>query len=100
RREGEVVICDVPITLSQAALGGVIDVPTLDGKVEMRIPPGTQPGAIFRLRGKGQHVRLVVEVPTSLTDQQRARFDALQASLKAEQTPVRTRFRDTPRRPG
>jgi molecular chaperone DnaJ len=100
RREGDVVVCEVPISVAQAALGGVIDVPTLDGKVEMRVPPGTQPGTVFRLRGKGlgggsrgdAHVRLMVETPTSLSEQQRAMFEALQASLKDDQLPARARF--------
>jgi molecular chaperone DnaJ len=100
RREGDVVVCDVPITVAQAALGAVIDVPTLDGKVEMRVPPGTQPGTVFRLRGKGvggssrgdAHVRLTVETPTSLTDQQRALFESLQSSLKDAQLPVRAKY--------
>jgi molecular chaperone DnaJ len=106
RREGDVVICEVPISVTQAALGGIIDVPTLDGKVEMRVPAGTQPGTIFRLRGKGlgganrgdAHVRLSVETPTALTDQQRAMFEALQASLKDEQLPARAKFLETLRR--
>ncbi len=102
RREGDVVVCEVPITLAQAALGSVIEVPTLDGKVEMRVPPGTQPGTLFRLRAKGlggatrgdAHVRLTVETPTALTDQQRALLEALQSSLKDDQTPARSKFVD------
>jgi molecular chaperone DnaJ len=109
RREGEVVVCEVPITLAQAALGSVIDVPTLDGKVEMRVPPGTQPGTVFRLRQKGlggssrgdAHVRLLVETPAGLTDAQRGLLEQLQSSLKDEQVPARSRFlaqlKDPPR---
>src|SRR5262249_14551064 len=48
RHEGDVVVCEVPISVGEAALGAVVAVPTLDGKVEMRIPPGTQSGTIFR----------------------------------------------------
>jgi molecular chaperone DnaJ len=100
RREGDVVVCEVPITAVQAALGGVIDVPTLDGKVEMRVPPGTQSGTIFRLRGKGlgsgtrgdAHVRLMVETPTALSEEQRALLEKFQGTLKDEQSPARTRF--------
>jgi molecular chaperone DnaJ len=100
RREGEVVICEVPITVAQAALGGVIQVPTLDGKVEMRVPPGTQSGTLFRLRGKGlggssrgdAHVKLMVETPAALTDQQKQLFEQLQRSLTDEQTPARAKF--------
>src|SRR5207302_10249435 len=52
-REDTEVICEVPISFTQAALGATIDVPTLDGKVKMKIPSGTQSGKVFRLRGKG-----------------------------------------------
>lgn len=76
------IICDIPIGFVQAALGAEIDVPTLDGKVKMKIPPGTQSGKVFRLKGKGvkdirgyhhgdQHVRLIVETPTHLTARQK-----------------------------
>jgi molecular chaperone DnaJ len=84
RREEHDVWCEVPISFPQAALGAVIDVPTLDGKVRMRIPPGTQSGRVFRIRSKGvprtasasgvrgdQLVRVVVETPTGLTARQR-----------------------------
>lgn len=81
-REGTEIICEVPIGFTQAALGASIDVPTLEGKVKMKVPAGTQSGKIFRLRGKGvvdvngggrgdQHVRVVVETPTELSKKQR-----------------------------
>ncbi len=53
QREGQHLICQVPITYSQAALGAKIEVPTLEGREELSIPPGTQSGEIFRLRGRG-----------------------------------------------
>jgi molecular chaperone DnaJ len=53
RREGNDIVCTVPITFAEAALGTKIDVPTIDGKTLLRIPPGTQSGQKFRLRGKG-----------------------------------------------
>jgi len=53
RREGNDILCSVPITVSEAALGTKIEVPTTDGKTLLRIPPGTQSGQKFRLRGKG-----------------------------------------------
>jgi molecular chaperone DnaJ len=76
------IICDVPISFVQAALGTEIDVPTLDGKVKMKIPSGTQSGKVFRMKGKGikdvqgvqqgdQHVRVNVETPTRLTAKQK-----------------------------
>ena len=103
RKEGEVVTCDVPVSVVQAALGGVIEVPTLDGKVEMRVPPGTQSGTLFRLRQKGAglrsgtgrgdaHVRLVVETPTNLTPQQRELLEQLQRQLSPEQLPANAAF--------
>lgn len=76
------VICEVPITFTQAALGAELEVPTLYGKVEMKIPPGTQSHKTFRIKGKGlsrlgsygkgdQLVRVVVETPEKLTSRQR-----------------------------
>jgi len=53
RREGNDIICSIPITVSEAALGTKIEVPTIDGKAVLRIPPGTQSGQKFRLREKG-----------------------------------------------
>jgi molecular chaperone DnaJ len=52
-REGSDIICTVPITVTEAALGAKIEVPSIDGKTLLRIPPGTQSGQKFRLRGKG-----------------------------------------------
>lgn len=76
------VVCEVPISFPQAALGADIEVPTLEGKLKMKIPAGTQSGNVFRLRGKGivdlrgagrgdQLVRVTVETPRKLTKQQR-----------------------------
>jgi molecular chaperone DnaJ len=53
KRHGNDIHCEVPITVSEAALGGKIDVPTLDGRAALKIPAGTQSGQKFRLRGKG-----------------------------------------------
>ncbi|MGZ3689234.1 MAG: molecular chaperone DnaJ, partial [Bdellovibrionota bacterium] len=76
------VICEVPITFTQAALGDEIEVPTLEGKVKIKVPSGTQSHKILRLKGKGlarlgaygrgdQLVRIVVEVPSKLNSEQR-----------------------------
>jgi molecular chaperone DnaJ len=81
-REETEVLCEVPISFPQAALGAQIDVPTLDGKVKMKVPAGTQTGKVFRLKGKGiphlhgggrgdQHVRVVIETPTQLSREQK-----------------------------
>ena len=93
-REDTEVICEVPISFTQAALGAQIDVPTLDGKVKMKIPAGTQSGKVFRLKGKGipslngyqrgdQHVRITVEVPEKLTRKQRELLEQF-ASISGE----------------
>lgn len=83
QREGSDVICEMPITFVQAALGGDLEVPTLDGKVRYNIPEGTQTGTTFRLRNKGipvvgysgrrgdQYVTVVVETPKNLSKEQK-----------------------------
>jgi molecular chaperone DnaJ len=53
RRDGNDIVCTVPITVTEAALGTKIEVPSIDGRTLLRIPPGTQSGQKFRLRGKG-----------------------------------------------
>jgi molecular chaperone DnaJ len=90
RRDGLDVRSELAISFSQAALGAVLDVPTLDGVVKMRIPEGTQPGRVFRIRGRGipqasgkaaprgDHlVHIQVEVPTELTARQRELIEEL-----------------------
>lgn len=79
QRDGRHLICEVPITYSQAALGAELEIPVLTGKHTLTIPPGTQPGEVFRLRGLGmpdpqgsgvrgdQLVHIDVEVPKKLT---------------------------------
>ena len=85
QRDGDDLVCEVPINFVQAALGADIEVPTLKGKANIRIPPGTQTGTVFRLKGKGVknvqgyevgdlHVRVHVEVPTHLNAAQRAKL--------------------------
>lgn len=94
-REGADVHCEVPVSFPQAALGALMDVPTLEGKVTMRLPAGTQSGKVFRLRGKGlpvfggygkgdQLVTVVVEVPQRLSDRQRALLEELAEAMESE----------------
>ncbi|MCO4321990.1 molecular chaperone DnaJ [Aliidiomarina quisquiliarum] len=82
RREGNNLYCDVPISFSRAALGGEVEVPTLDGRVKLKIPSETQTGRMFRLRGKGvKSVRsgvtgdlvckAVIETPVNLSAKQK-----------------------------
>ena len=81
-RDGTTVLCEVPINIVQATLGDEVKVPTLDGQVTMKIPEGTQPGKVLRLKGKGipslrgglrgdQLVRIKVVVPTKLNEKQK-----------------------------
>ncbi len=89
-RDGFDVWCEVNVTYAQAALGDTLYIPTLDGKVKYELPAGTQPGDVFRFRGRGiqqlssrgkgdQYVKIIVEVPKKLTAQQEEllrKFDA------------------------
>ena len=85
QRDGDDLLCEVPVSFVQAALGSEIEVPTLDGKAPVKVPAGTQPGTMFRLKGKGVkniqgyghgdlHVRINVEVPTHLSAAQKAKL--------------------------
>lgn len=81
-RDGTTVLCEVPINIVQATLGAEIKVPTLDGQIVMKVPEGTQPGKVLRLKGKGiaslrngergdQLVKVKVVIPTKLNDKQK-----------------------------
>lgn len=104
-REDDDVICEMPISFSQAALGAKIAVPTLDGKVELSVPAGTQSGKVFRMRSKGvphlnaqgrgdQLVHVVVEVPRHLTKKQRDLLEQFAESMGESQTPKSNSFFD------
>lgn len=91
-RDGRNLYCEVPITFVDAALGGELEVPTLDGRVKLKIPAETQTGKLFRLRGKGVHpvrgggvgdllCRAVVETPVNLNKQQKETLREFQESL-------------------
>ena len=103
KRDGDDVLCSVPIPFAHAALGGEIDVPTLDGRAKLRIPAGTQPGSVLRVKGKGiphraglgrgdQRVEVVVEVPSQLTARQRELLEALARELGEEVHPAHKSF--------
>jgi len=104
-REGNDVICDVPIGFTQAALGAEIDVPTPHGKIKMKIPTGTQSGNVFRLKGKGVPdvrgygqgdalVRVVVETPRKLTAKQRELLEEFARLSGEEVHPIAKGFFD------
>ncbi|RPE81612.1 molecular chaperone DnaJ [Vulcaniibacterium tengchongense] len=95
QRDGDDLHCEVPVRISQAALGDVIRVPTLDGEVELRIPPETQTGKLFRLRDKGVrsvrsrapgdlYCKVVVETPVNLTAEQRELLEKFEATFSGE----------------
>ena len=85
QRDGDDLLCEVPVSFVQAALGAEIEVPAMDGRATIKVPPGTQPGTMFRLKGKGimnvqgygrgdLHVRINVEVPTHMSAVQKAKL--------------------------
>ncbi len=105
QRYGDDILCVMPITVAQAALGAEIDVPTLDGNEKLKIPIGTQPGRVFHLKGKGvphlrrngrgdQLVIINVAVPTKLTKEQRELFEQLAQSLGTTVKPQEKGFLD------
>ena len=82
RREGTSVLCEAPITFTQAVLGAELEIPTIDGKVKYTLPEGTQSGPTFRLKGKGipsingrgrgdQYVTVYIETPKNLNKEQK-----------------------------
>ncbi len=94
-REGNDIVSTIDLTITQAALGAALSVPTLDGDAELQFEPGTQPGEVRVLRGKGmpvlqgfgrgdQRVLVNVRVPRRLTDEQRALLEELQRKLGEE----------------
>lgn len=108
RRQGNDILLEVPIGFAQAALGTEIEVPTLQGKSTLKIPRGTQPGTLLRMRGLGlpaldgygtgnQVVRVIVEVPTKPTDEQEELLRKF-AELEEQQVGTKQRgFWDTVR---
>ena len=110
-REGRDLLCEVPVPFVTAALGGEVDVPTLEAKVTLRVPEGTQSGKTLRLRGKGLpplqphvdasqlerlrgdvFVRIFVEVPTRLTSRQRDLLEEFAEETGTETSPASRSF--------
>jgi molecular chaperone DnaJ len=94
-REGRDLYCEVPIGFVEAALGGELEVPTLEGRVKLKVPPETQTGKLFRLRGKGVTsvrgsgigdllCRVYVETPVKLNKKQKELLQQFQDSLESE----------------
>ncbi len=94
-REGADLFCEVPISFAAAALGREIEIPTLDGKVKLRIPPETQSGRLFRLRGKGVRsvrsaargdllCRVALETPVNLSKKQKDLLEQFEDSMEED----------------
>jgi molecular chaperone DnaJ len=104
-REGNDVLCEVPIGFTQAALGAEVEVPTPHGKMKVKVPAGTQSGNVFRLKGKGAPdvrgygqgdalVRVVVETPRKLTSKQRELLEEFARLSGEEVHPITKGFFD------
>ncbi|MEY3480838.1 MAG: molecular chaperone DnaJ [Verrucomicrobiota bacterium] len=102
-RDGDDLFCEMPISFVTAALGGEIQVPTLDGRASVKVPAGTQSGTVFKLRAKGMPhlrggghgqllVRVAVEVPTKLGAEQRRKLEEFSESCGEQNTPITKSF--------
>ena len=103
KRDGDDLICDVPVSFTQAAPGAEIEVLTLEGRAVIKIPAGTQSNSTFRLKGKGVrnlqgyghgdlHVRVQIEVPARLTAEQKAKLQEFAALCDGHETPMTQSF--------
>ncbi len=104
-REGNDLLCEMPVPFMTAALGGIVVVPTIAGPAKMKVPEGTQNGTLLRLKGKGVpalrgggrgdlHIRVQVEVPTRLSAEQRDLLGKFEKSLTAANYPKRRQFEE------
>ncbi len=104
-RHGDDLLCELPLTFPQAALGTEVEVPTLDGHAPLEVPAGTEPGQILRLKGKGMPslrkrergdacYQIVLEVPSRLTARERALLEEYQRASGGKAGPLLTSFLD------
>jgi len=102
-RDGDDLVCEIPVSFVQAALGDEIEVPTLEGRATLKIPAGTQPGTLLRLKGKGVknlqgygqgdlRVRVQVEVPAHLNSAQKAKLTEFAALCDGKEAPLAQGF--------
>jgi molecular chaperone DnaJ len=102
-RHGEDLLCELPLSFPQAALGTEVEVPVLGGHARLTVPAGTQPGQILRLKGKGmpslrgRHhgdtcYQVVLEIPTRLTAKQRKLLEEYHAVSEGEAGPLSSSF--------
>jgi molecular chaperone DnaJ len=105
KREGTTIYLDMPISITQAALGATLEVPTLKSRVSHKIPEGTQDGALFRIKGEGIQqlhgssrgdlvVRVKVEIPKRMTDKQKELLRAFDAESTGKEYETRKGFLD------
>jgi len=102
-REGDDLLCEIPVSFVQATLGAEIEVPTLEGRATIRIPAGTQPGTLLRLKGRGVknlqgygqgdlHIRVQVEVPSRLNSEQKQKLAEFAALCDGKEAPLAQGF--------
>jgi molecular chaperone DnaJ len=102
-RDGDDLICEVPVSFVQATLGAEIEVPTLEGRATVKIPAGTQPATVLRLRGRGVknlqgygqgdlRVRIQVEIPTHLNSAQKSKLSEFAALCDGQEAPLAQSF--------
>ena len=105
KRVGSDLQLEIPVTISEAALGCTLSVPTLKGAKELKIPEGTQSGTVFKMKGCGVkklrsadngdlYVKVIVEVPRSLTKEQKDLMRRLDAAFEVKQFPKRKEYRE------
>ncbi len=103
QREEDTLFCEVPISFVTAALGGEIQIPTLEGQAQLKVPAGTQSGTSFKLRGRGMPelntkvrgdllTRVMVEVPTRLDAEQRQKLEEFAALCGEDNSPLHKSF--------
>lgn len=99
KREGDDLLCEMPVSFITAATGDDVEVPTLDGRIKLRIPPGTQSGKIFKVKGKGMpdihgygrgdlYIRITAEVPAHLGTEERRLLEKLAETAKEQSFPM------------
>jgi len=106
KRSGQDLHLEIPISFNQAALGDQITVPSMEGKLSYKVPAGTQPGTVFRLKGKGLqnprgsskgdlYVKVILEVPTKLNAKQKSAIDEMSKVITADSYHKKNKFADT-----
>lgn len=109
QRQGDDLVLEIPLSIITASLGDSIEIPTLDGRIKLKIPPGTQTGKVFRVKSKGMpevhgygrgdlYIRITIEVPTHLGGEERRLLQRLEEAGRERIFPVTRAFMDKMRR--